>query len=171
MVLLYACTTARKQGSPRTLASAGRRGGQRSILHGDACKRCGYRGGGGLCWRGGFPAVSAGAVDSAAVLSTGSAAAATVPVSPGGEGRDKKSATTFLRPGRYNNCILNSEMNANWLCCRGEIGTETHVKALTPYSLFEYLFTSFGLSNATQTFQRMIDRTCANLEGTFPYST
>jgi hypothetical protein len=40
---------------------------------------------------------------------------------------------------------------------------------ITPFGLFEYLFTSFGLSNATQTFQKMIDRTCANLEGTFPY--
>jgi hypothetical protein len=40
---------------------------------------------------------------------------------------------------------------------------------ITPFSLFEYLFTPFGLSNAAQTFQRMIDRTCANLEGTFPY--
>ncbi len=31
------------------------------------------------------------------------------------------------------------------------------------------LNTPFGLSNAAQTFQRMIDRTCADLEGTFPY--
>ncbi len=64
---------------------------------------------------------------------TGSAAAAvaTFPVRSGGEGRDKKSATTFLRPGRYNICIWNSEINANWRCCLGEIGTETRVKALT----------------------------------------
>jgi hypothetical protein len=40
---------------------------------------------------------------------------------------------------------------------------------ITPFGLFEYLFTPLGLSNAAQTFQRMIDRTCANLEGTFPY--
>jgi hypothetical protein len=40
---------------------------------------------------------------------------------------------------------------------------------ITPFRLFEYLFTPFGLSNAVQTFQRMIDRTCADLEGTFPY--
>jgi hypothetical protein len=40
---------------------------------------------------------------------------------------------------------------------------------VTPFGLFEYLFTPFGLSNAAQTFQRMIDRTCADLEGTFPY--
>jgi hypothetical protein len=29
----------------------------------------------------------------------------------------------------------------------------------TPFGLFEYLFTLFGLSNAAQTFQRMMDRT------------
>jgi hypothetical protein len=40
---------------------------------------------------------------------------------------------------------------------------------ITPFGLFEYVFTLFGLSNASQTFQRMIDRTCANLEGMFPY--
>jgi hypothetical protein len=40
---------------------------------------------------------------------------------------------------------------------------------ITPFGLFEYLFTPFGLSNAAQTFQRMIDCTCADLEGTFPY--
>jgi hypothetical protein len=40
---------------------------------------------------------------------------------------------------------------------------------ITPFGLFEYLFTPFGLSNAAQTFQRMIDLTCADLEGTFPY--
>ncbi len=42
------------QGSPRALASAGRRRGQRSILWGGVCWRCGYRGGfrSGCC--GGF---------------------------------------------------------------------------------------------------------------------
>jgi cleavage and polyadenylation specificity factor subunit 1 len=28
---------------------------------------------------------------------------------------------------------------------------------ITPFGLFEYLFTPFGLSNSAQTFQRMID--------------
>jgi hypothetical protein len=40
---------------------------------------------------------------------------------------------------------------------------------ITPFGLFEYLFTPFGLSNAAQNFQRMIDGTCADLEGTFQY--
>jgi hypothetical protein len=40
---------------------------------------------------------------------------------------------------------------------------------ITPFGLFEYLFTPFGLSNTAQTFRRMIDCTCADLEGMFPY--
>jgi hypothetical protein len=40
---------------------------------------------------------------------------------------------------------------------------------ITPFGLFEYLFTLFGLSNATQTFQRMKDRTTDGLEGVFAY--
>jgi hypothetical protein len=34
-------------------------------------------------------------------------------------GRDKKSATTFFKPGKYKICTLNSEMNAKWRCCLG----------------------------------------------------
>jgi hypothetical protein len=40
---------------------------------------------------------------------------------------------------------------------------------ITPFGLFEYLFTPFGFLNVAKTFQSMIDRTCSNLEGTFPY--
>ncbi len=40
---------------------------------------------------------------------------------------------------------------------------------ITPFGLFEYLFTPFGLSNAAQTFQRMMDRTTDGLEGVFAY--
>ncbi len=40
---------------------------------------------------------------------------------------------------------------------------------ITPSGLFEHLFTSFGLSNAAQTFQRMMDRTTDSLEGVFAY--
>jgi cytoskeleton-associated protein 5 len=40
---------------------------------------------------------------------------------------------------------------------------------ITPFGLFEYLFPPFGLSNATQTFQRMMDRTTDGLEGVFAY--
>ncbi len=61
--------------------------------------------------------------------STGSAAA-TVSVDFG-RGRDRKSATTFFKPGKYDSCTLNSEMNAKWHCCRGELGTETRDKAVT----------------------------------------
>jgi hypothetical protein len=35
--------------------------------------------------------------------------------------------------------------------------------------LFEYFVTPFGLSNAAQTFQRMMDRTTDGLEGVFAY--
>jgi hypothetical protein len=38
---------------------------------------------------------------------------------------------------------------------------------ITPFGLFEYLFTPFGLSNAAQTFQHMMDRTTDGLEGVF----
>ncbi len=40
---------------------------------------------------------------------------------------------------------------------------------ITQFGLFEYLFTPFGLSNAAQTFQRMMDRTTDGLEGVFAY--
>jgi hypothetical protein len=40
---------------------------------------------------------------------------------------------------------------------------------ITPFGLLEYLFTPFGLSNAAQTFQRMMDRTTDGLEGMFAY--
>jgi hypothetical protein len=40
---------------------------------------------------------------------------------------------------------------------------------ITPFGLFEYLFTPFGLSNAGQTFQRMVDYTTDGLEGVFAY--
>jgi hypothetical protein len=40
---------------------------------------------------------------------------------------------------------------------------------IMPFGLFEYLFTQFGLSNATQTFERMMGRTTDGLEGVFAY--
>jgi hypothetical protein len=40
---------------------------------------------------------------------------------------------------------------------------------ITPFGLFEYLFTPFGLSSDAQTFQRMIDRTTGSLECVFAY--
>ncbi len=40
---------------------------------------------------------------------------------------------------------------------------------ITPFGLFEYLFTLFGLSNAAQTFQRMMDHTTDGFEGVFAY--
>jgi hypothetical protein len=40
---------------------------------------------------------------------------------------------------------------------------------ITSFGSFEYLITPFGLSNAAQTFQRMMDRTTDGLEGVFAY--
>jgi hypothetical protein len=40
---------------------------------------------------------------------------------------------------------------------------------ITPFGLFKYFFTPFGLSNAAQIFQRMMDRTTDGLEGVFTY--
>jgi hypothetical protein len=64
--------------------------------------------------------------------STGSAAdmVATIPMVVW-FGRDKKSATTFLKPDKYNSCTLNSKMNAKWHCCLGEMGAETREMAVT----------------------------------------
>jgi hypothetical protein len=45
----------------------------------------------------------------------------------------------------------------------------TKTAIITPFGLFKYLFTPFGLSNAVQTFQRMMDRTMDGLEGVFAY--
>jgi hypothetical protein len=38
-----------------------------------------------------------------------------------------------------------------------------------PFGLFDYLFTPFGLSNAAQMFQRMMDLMVDNLEAVFAY--
>jgi hypothetical protein len=46
-------------------------------------------------------------------------------------GRDKKSATTLFKPDKYNSCTLNSEMNAKWRCCLGDMGAETQEMAVT----------------------------------------
>jgi hypothetical protein len=40
---------------------------------------------------------------------------------------------------------------------------------ITPFGLFEYLFTPFGMSNIAQKFQRMMDRTTDGLESVFVY--
>jgi hypothetical protein len=40
---------------------------------------------------------------------------------------------------------------------------------IIPLSLFEYLVTPFGMSNAAQTFQGMMDRTVDNLKLVFAY--
>jgi hypothetical protein len=38
-----------------------------------------------------------------------------------------------------------------------------------PFGLLEYFFTLFGLSNAAQTFQQMMDHATDGLEGVFAY--
>jgi hypothetical protein len=40
---------------------------------------------------------------------------------------------------------------------------------ITPFGFFQYLFMPFGLSNAAQTFQRMMDSTKEGLEGELAY--
>ena len=40
---------------------------------------------------------------------------------------------------------------------------------VTPFGLFEYLFMPFGLKNASQSFQRLMDRTFADLPAVFVY--
>ncbi len=64
--------------------------------------------------------------------STGSAAiVASTDLAVCGGGRDKKSATTFFKPGRYNNCTLNSEIKARWRGCLVETGVEMRERAVT----------------------------------------
>jgi hypothetical protein len=46
-------------------------------------------------------------------------------------GLDKKSATTFFIPGKYNSCTLNSEMNVKMALFLGEMGAETQEMAVT----------------------------------------
>jgi hypothetical protein len=41
--------------------------------------------------------------------------------------------------------------------------------SITPFGLFEYFFIPFGLLNAVQTFQRIMDRTTDGLVGVFAY--
>jgi hypothetical protein len=41
---------------------------------------------------------------------------------------------------------------------------------IMPFGLFEYLFMPFGLSNAAQTFQQMMDHTTDGLKGVFAYT-
>jgi hypothetical protein len=56
-------------------------------------------------------------------------------------------------------------------CHQIPVATEDIPKTaiILPFGLFKSLFTHFGLSNAAQTFQRMIDRTTDGLEGVFAY--
>ncbi len=67
---------------------------------------------------------------SAAISGSATDVAATDPVGVW-FGRDKKSETTFFKPSKYNSCTINSEMNAKWHCCLGEMGAETREMAVT----------------------------------------
>lgn len=40
---------------------------------------------------------------------------------------------------------------------------------ITPFGLFEYVMMPFGLRNASQTFQRFVDKVCTGLDGVYPY--
>ncbi len=43
-------------------------------------------------------------------------------------GKEQKVSNNIFQPGKYNNCTLNSEIDAKWRCSRGEIGTDTRDK-------------------------------------------
>jgi hypothetical protein len=56
-----------------------------------------------------------------------------------------------------------SQFFQNLICGRGHPKNSN----ITPFGLFEYLFTPFGLSNVAQRFQCMMERTVDNLEVMF----
>jgi hypothetical protein len=43
----------------------------------------------------------------------------------------QKISNDIFQTGKYNSCTLNSEMNAKWRCCLGEMGAETREMAVT----------------------------------------
>ncbi len=46
-------------------------------------------------------------------------------------GWDKKLVMSFFKPGKYNSCTVNSEVNVKWHCYLGEMGAETREMAVT----------------------------------------
>jgi len=60
--------------------------------------------------------------------------------------------------------------SASWTCKRGIIRyLSTRVTCLRPLGLFEYLWMPFGLRNAGQTFQRLMDEILQDVPHVFVY--
>jgi hypothetical protein len=68
-------------------------------------------------------------------------------------------------------CTIKKKIDLAKGCHQIPVATKNIPKTalIMPFGLFEYLFTSFGLSKAAQTFQRMMDRATEGLEGVFAY--
>jgi hypothetical protein len=64
---------------------------------------------------------------------------------------------------RLHGCTIFSKINL----IKGYVAMEDipETAIITPFGLFDYLFTPLGLSNAGQTFQRMMDSAVDNLKG------
>jgi hypothetical protein len=78
-----------------------------------------------------------------------------------GDNPRQVSFTKYARPNGLHGCIVFSKIGLVKGYHQIPVVTEYIPKTaiITPFALFEYLFTPFGLSNPAQTFQRMMDRT------------
>lgn len=77
---------------------------------------------------------------------------------------DYRALTTIIRPDRYPKAVF-SKIDFSRAFHQIPVAEDDVLKIVitTPFELFEYLFMDFGLSNASQTFHRFMDRVMRGL--------